>query len=136
MRTKPPYGSPCNNCGLCCIQGICRTGKLILGDVQAPCPALIHDGDRFLCGLMTRPQDFAPTRTRIEGAERMRAAAKLLIGSGLGCCTRIEGEQKMQLPPRLTRKQWTDGFRTWGVLKEARARDKAARARRARGETP
>src|SRR5262249_25145409 len=93
MRSKPAYGSPCNHCGLCCQIGICRTGRLILRDIQGPCPALIEEGDRFLCGLMTRPQDYAPVRTRIEGAERMRQAAKLLIGAGQGCCAREEHDQ-------------------------------------------
>jgi hypothetical protein len=129
MKTKPPYGSPCNNCGICCQQGICRTGRLILGEVQAPCPALIEKDDDFFCGLMTQPQCFAPTQARIKGAERMRQAAKLLIGAGLGCCARAEHEPRVERPPRLTRQQSINAFRTWGVRKAALARDTAARAK-------
>jgi hypothetical protein len=126
MKDKPPLGSPCNHCGQCCAERICRTGRLILGDVEGRCPALIEVGDDFFCGLMTRPQDYAPVKTRIEGAERMRQAAKLLIGAGLGCCARAENEPKIERPERLTSKQWTDSFRIWGLLKAARARSEAA----------
>jgi hypothetical protein len=59
----------------------------------------------------------------------MRAAAKLLIGSGLGCCSRAEHEPKIERPARLTRTQWTESLRTWGVLKAALARAEAAKAR-------
>jgi hypothetical protein len=114
-KPKPAYGSPCNHCGLCCIEGVCRTGRLILGEVQAPCPALIKEDDGFYCALMTQPQRFAPTRARIAGAERMRQAAQLLIGAGLGCCSRAEHEPKVARPSRLTRKQWVESFRTWGA---------------------
>jgi hypothetical protein len=59
----------------------------------------------------------------------MSAAAKLLIGAGTGCCARAEHEPRVDRPAKLTRKQWVDSFRTWGVLKAALARDEAAKAR-------
>jgi hypothetical protein len=130
MKIKPPYGSPCNNCGICCREGICRTGSLVMGAVPAPCPALIEDGDDYLCGLMTRPQDYAPVRTRIEGPERMRAAAKLLIGAGTHCCARYEHEPKVAHPPRLTRKQHAAALKTWGVLEASKAAAARQRAER------
>jgi hypothetical protein len=132
MKDKPPYGAPCNHCGLCCQQAICRTGRLVLGDVHGACPALIEEGDGFLCGLMVRPH-YAPVRTRIEGAERMRNAAKLLIGAGVGCCARAADEPKIESPERLTTVQRVAAYRVWGVLKAARVRDKAAAKQRARG---
>jgi hypothetical protein len=60
----------------------------------------------------------------------MRTAAKLLIGSGLGCCARADYEPKVERPIRRAGREHNDAYRMWGVLKAARARDEAARARR------
>ncbi|MGD9785101.1 MAG: hypothetical protein AB7E80_16195 [Hyphomicrobiaceae bacterium] len=85
---KPDIGEPCNACGLCCLLQVCGTGSYVLRLVDkvgerapGPCPALVRDGDRMICGLVLRPKDY------INGgsAMKLREAVALLIGSGSGC---------------------------------------------------
>ena len=131
---KPAYGAPCNHCGQCCIAALCGTAKLIFGaDHRGTCPALMWTKDGSACGLMSRPERFAPTRARIEGAGRIRDAAKLLIGSGVGCCFPTQNEPvdvafRDRIKNRLTRQQRIAALRTLGLLKSARARDAAEAA--------
>ncbi|ARN80676.1 hypothetical protein [Methylocystis bryophila] len=49
------------------------------------CPALQWGAEGSSCGLMANPAAFMPVRVRIEGASRVKEAAKTLIGSGRGC---------------------------------------------------
>lgn len=44
---KPPLGAPCNGCGRCCQEELCHIGEMAFGDdMEAPCPALVHDAVR------------------------------------------------------------------------------------------
>jgi hypothetical protein len=52
---------------------------------EGECPALQWSAEGSSCGRMTKPAEFMPVRVRIEGASRVREAAKTLIGSGRGC---------------------------------------------------
>jgi hypothetical protein len=122
-KPKPAYQrDACNHCGLCCIEGICRTGSLVFGEAHAPpCPALIDGGHDYLCGLMVHPQRYAPVMAAINGVNRLREAAKLLIGAGTYCCGRYPDEAKIEQPPRLTRKQHADALKVWGIFKASKA---------------
>jgi len=89
---KPPYGTPCNGCGLCCQNEICPLGEIVFPRAQAPCPALVVDGDRYACGLITTPQTFRPLKASIYGVEELRAAAVIGVGAGIGCDAQLLGE--------------------------------------------
>ena len=91
---KPPHGSPCNGCGLCCIDQICPlAGHIFGGAEERRCPALEPVGDgRFTCGLVVRPKHYAPwVKTR---ERNLRAGALVLIGANLACDGLFEGESK------------------------------------------
>lgn len=49
---KPPFGAPCNGCGVCCIAELCQIGSAAFGDIPGPCPALQFHHGRFWCGLV------------------------------------------------------------------------------------
>lgn len=72
---KPPYKAPCNGCGRCCQEELCHVGETAFGDdMEAPCPALIHDAGRWWCGFML---------TEKAGGHPPRIAHSL--GAGVGC---------------------------------------------------
>jgi hypothetical protein len=75
MRDKPVYGSPCNNCGRCCVVSQCPLSVILFGE-RTLCPALVTDQQGgYVCGLVTT-QHLAPAKRR---------AAVVAIGSGTGC---------------------------------------------------
>jgi hypothetical protein len=87
---KPPIGAPCNRCGLCCKLQVCGAGSFALGLVEnygdrkaGPCPALLADGEGFVCGLITRPKQFLPEATARVMA--LRSAFTILVGADTGC---------------------------------------------------
>lgn len=82
---KAPYGSVCNNCGLCCQRSLCTLAEITFPDAEAPCPALRMGPDGSSCGLVADPASFAPERSAKVGNAALRAAARLSIGAGLGC---------------------------------------------------
>lgn len=83
---KPPHGSPCNGCGVCCMVSLCPLAEAVFPTEKAPCPALVNSEDgRRDCGLVLHPQEYRPTRARIHGVGKMRQAALRLIGAGHGC---------------------------------------------------
>src|SRR6266536_4208581 len=57
---KPPHGSPCNRCGLCCMATICNLGQHVFSRAEypGPCPALEKVGDEYVCGLVAQPRAF------------------------------------------------------------------------------
>jgi hypothetical protein len=89
MLDKPPIGAPCNGCGLCCLMEVCSSGAVMLGftsqwgeRVPGPCPALVEDGEKLVCGILQRPEHYVrPGR----GPKALRDAMSLLLGVGLGC---------------------------------------------------
>lgn len=98
LPVKPAYGSPCNGCGWCCASEPCGIAREFIGsDGEGPCPALEHEGGRFVCGLIVRPlvylgrlaglaeRDFAPSRINDLGALIGSEIAEAL-GAGKGCC--------------------------------------------------
>ncbi len=85
---RPPFGTPCNGCGVCCRDVLCKYGAIIFGSQPGPCPALeaaIGAPGRSACGLIQSPGRYAPVKTALNGEKAMREAAALLTGSGLGC---------------------------------------------------
>lgn len=56
---KPLYGDPCNGCGLCCLSEQCPISLEMFGDVGI-CPALVDEGERWSCGLISKPALFFP----------------------------------------------------------------------------
>lgn len=101
MIEKPPYGSPCNSCGLCCEFSPCVMSRAVFKKTVGPCPALGRDEDgASWCGLVVDPRKFAPTRTAKHGAGHMREAALVMIGSGVGCDAALVSEEPVDLAQR------------------------------------
>jgi hypothetical protein len=74
-RKKPPYGDPCNRCGLCCMTDPCRVAQAVLLLRHGACPALRSDGlGGYVCGLLSE------LRTQAE-----QDAARFIIGAGVWC---------------------------------------------------
>jgi hypothetical protein len=95
LQRKPPHGSPCTRCGLCCLGELCDLGQKLFGHKNGPCPALHYDeNDNSVCGVVFNPQLFTdmPEWT----IELMRESAALLLNSGMGCDMRINGEKPNQ----------------------------------------
>ena len=94
-QKKPPHGQPCNRCGLCCMMTLCPLAQHVFGRELGPCPALERDADGTAsCGLIADPGKHALGYTlRAGGREAASDAAKLLIGAGIGCDARINGEE-------------------------------------------
>lgn len=73
---KPKFGSPCNGCGKCCREEVCRIGIEVFGqDQKAPCPALVDDGTRYYCGFVITEEN-SPLRAN------PLIAISLAIGKG------------------------------------------------------
>lgn len=74
-RKKPPYGDPCNRCGLCCMTDPCRVAQAVLLLRHGACPALKPDGlGGFFCGLLSE------LKTPAE-----QDAARFIIGADVWC---------------------------------------------------
>lgn len=83
VERKPPHGEPCTRCGLCCFITLCDLGREVFRREEGPCPALVFDQDgASSCRLIAEPTL----------RDRMRAAAAVVVGAGLGCDSRINGE--------------------------------------------
>lgn len=93
---KAPYGTPCNGCGLCCQNEICPLGQIVFPAAVVrfggACPALERDDERFICGLIARPEAYAPIKASVYGVEALREAAVIGVGAGIGCDARMDGE--------------------------------------------
>jgi len=88
FERKPPHGSPCNNCGLCCHTKKCDIGATLFGPKRERCPALRFDADNNShCDVIANPQSYTDV-----DVETARAAAVLLLYAGFGCTMRINGE--------------------------------------------
>jgi len=70
---KPSFGSPCNGCGYCCSQEICKMGKEIYKTNIPPCSGLKRRGNRFSCYLYEII------------SEEMRPFLRFRMGIGMGC---------------------------------------------------
>src|SRR5215469_9702701 len=102
---KPPHGSACNRCGVCCLVTVCELGQAVHGRAQGPCPSLIWQANYSGCKLAQL------------GPPKLNDAAAVLIRAGEGCDCRINGE-----PVNHAFHAWQDGRD-----KERAAEIKAAR---------
>lgn len=93
LDKKPPHGSPCNSCGLCCYATLCHLARSIFHREAGPCPALGFDanGNSF-CGVVADPTKYAPDKVTQHGLAEMTQAALTIVASGLGCDARFNGE--------------------------------------------
>lgn len=96
MLTKPPHGSPCNNCGQCCADQRCPLAQIVFGP-GGSCPALEMRlpsfGPSFGCGLVDHPERYAPGIVAASGKDTASRAAAYLIGAGRGCDALLRGER-------------------------------------------
>ena len=79
---KPAFGSPCNGCGFCCIREPCALAKEHLGAIDK-CPALERAGDRYACGMITRPHHYLGTEAF--GDPLLSKLFGEALGIGQGC---------------------------------------------------
>lgn len=123
---KPPHGSQCNQCGACCYATLCPLGVHVFGERLGPCPALVRDhevdGAPWTCGLVLEPMRWATRRSILHGWQAMRAAALLLIGAGMGCDARFNGEpgneefyKKFRIFDRVNKDAVAKARKLWGV---------------------
>jgi hypothetical protein len=80
---KPPYGSPCNGCGACCLAEPCPLGILVSRRRQGRCAALNWDdgSGRYRCGLLATWSDSRwPSLARFA-----RYIVQRWIAAGHGC---------------------------------------------------
>jgi hypothetical protein len=132
-RAKPPYGSPCNGCGLCCLVGQCQISIEVFGNVDGICPALVERDDRWRCGLVAEPARFFPHIPQQIGN---LIAMRLGIGTSHSCCDAFsldpsERERdehlRTELMPELLRKKNAGAL---ALKKQARKVEKRLQALR------
>lgn len=118
VAKKPRQGEPCNGCGACCLAEVCDFGMLVMTETrEGPCPAW-NAG----CGLIKNPTQYAPVATAMYGAEAMSTAAAFIIGSGMGCEARFNGEpvnkdyvRRYDKRDLDTQEQWKTATAMWGI---------------------
>jgi len=103
VEKKPPHGSPCNSCGLCCFSSKCDVGRTLFGGPSreggGPCPALRFETDgKSYCDVMQNPQLYSE-----HDPDEARAAMMLLMYAGWGCTMRINGEFNGSFDHKLNR---------------------------------
>src|SRR5215831_10585398 len=89
LERKPKHGASCNRCGLCCRATLCQLAQCIFARpaYPGPCPALRKQGDNYHCDIVANPRAYS------EGpADKLRDAARIIIGAGAGCDALFNGE--------------------------------------------
>lgn len=101
LPEKPLFATSCNRCGLCCLYESCALSQLLFGN-KGVCPALKLEAGQSHCQLITNPAAVLPEII----AEDARAAASIMLGSGMGCDSQFTPEDnaaadaKPDWPPR------------------------------------
>lgn len=83
---KPDHGAPCNGCGLCCAAEPCGVAVMMIGadPEHGPCPALEHDGGKFVCGLIVKPSRHS-SQVHPWADELVGQMVAATLGAGRGC---------------------------------------------------
>lgn len=117
VAKKPPHGSPCNNCGLCCWTKKCDIGRALFGSSDGRCPALCFDGkNESYCDVVRNTSLYTT-----HAPDEARAAALLLLFAGHGCTMRINGEMNSDFNNKLDdfershRSEFDHACDIWGV---------------------
>ena len=73
---KPEYMSPCNGCGWCCHEQVCRIGMGVfkLQDDTGPCPAIEYVEGKVRCGVVLAEREIF---------DKPKVAE--MLGIGMGC---------------------------------------------------
>lgn len=91
---KPPWGAPCNGCGVCCLAEPCPVGMVLSIKRRGACDALHWDRAQALyrCGAIARPEQVlrevlpTPLRTLARPlAPLLGFVARRAIAAGSGC---------------------------------------------------
>jgi hypothetical protein len=91
--TKPALGSPCNGCGVCCAMAPCPLSMLLLRHRRGPCPGLLWQEQRYVCGLTVD--------ARKQARWLPRAWVLRWISAGSGCdCDAQEEDPLSRAAPR------------------------------------
>lgn len=56
LPAKPRFREPCNGCGLCCHAELCDVAEAAFPGQSAPCPAMVFQAGRVLCGFIIAEQ--------------------------------------------------------------------------------
>lgn len=88
---KPPYGAPCNGCGLCCHREVCAIGIKYFGDVPAPCPGLVWRNDKYRCAVMEAEEEMIQENPALTP----KTTIKQMLGGGMGCDATTEEEYEV-----------------------------------------
>ena len=91
---KPPYGAPCNGCGVCCAHAPCPLGIVASRRTQGACAALVWQAEAqvYRCGLMVEPERWLPRPLR-RVAPLLARLARRYIAAGKGCDAHLEAEK-------------------------------------------
>lgn len=96
---KPPEGSPCNGCGVCCLSAPCPLGMVLSGRRTGACVALrwVAASQVYRCGAISEPQgvlrDWLPGSLHPLApgvAPLLAGAARRWVAAGSGCDSSLE----------------------------------------------
>ena len=96
---KPPFGGPCNGCGVCCLHQPCPIGVVLSARRHGPCSALRWHAPeaRYRCGAISQPSqvmaDRLPRlmrRLAVPLAPLLAALARRSIALDAGCDCDLE----------------------------------------------
>lgn len=92
-KAKAPFSQPCRNCGTCCRMQLCPVAEILFekeGCVEPPCPALVIEDDKALCGLVMGEQAFF-------GKDRHLVSRALGIGCGCSMPDEDTAEEQIRV---------------------------------------
>jgi hypothetical protein len=88
---KPPLGTACNGCGVCCAWQPCPLGMLVSGRRHGACSALRWDGglQRYHCAAVAAPRSVWPRLPTLLHAP-LSWLARRWIAAGRGCDSTLQ----------------------------------------------
>ncbi|MBP6269874.1 MAG: hypothetical protein KA422_09640 [Rhizobacter sp.] len=83
---KPPWGTKCNGCGVCCAAEPCPVGVLVTGSRRGACSALVwrQVDQRYVCGMVIEPGRYLGLNHPWLNAAAS-CVTRRLISAGSGC---------------------------------------------------